>query len=251
MEQLSRHASQDEQIAYLYSLIREDPDFLQFFDRKQFSDTPLHSAAGQGRTWLALEIQMLMPSFGRKLNPDGFSPVDLALRQGHCETAMAMIKLNPDLVRVHGREGITLLHWATEMAVDVDILAGFLLSCPDSINELTNRGESAVHMAVKNGNVAAFVVLLGWLKRKGRKDVLGWRDWEGNTVLHLATSTNQSQVLSLSIISCVMFLVYIHSIIFHFRILILIIKLTTITYYIQGKCYYMMLKFLATCYFIS
>ncbi|XP_012834232.1 PREDICTED: receptor-interacting serine/threonine-protein kinase 4-like [Erythranthe guttata] len=192
MEEIILSATEDEGIASLYSLIRGDPDFLQTFDRSQFADTPLHRAAGEGCTQLALEIQRLMPSFGRKLNPDGLTAVDLAMRRGHRQTVRALVKLSPELVGVQGREGITPLHYAAETD-DAELLQEFLFRCPKSVEELTVREESAVHVAVKNRKLAAVRVLVTWLQKTGRINVLEWKDCNGDTVLHLATSTNQPE----------------------------------------------------------
>ncbi|KAL7150402.1 hypothetical protein ABFS83_05G109700 [Erythranthe nasuta] len=170
MEEIILSATEDEGIASLYSLIRGDPDFLQTFDRSQFADTPLHRAAGEGRTQLALEIQRLMPSFGRKLNPDGLTPVDLAMRRGHRQTVRALVKLSPELVGVQGREGITPLHYAAETD-DAELLEEFLFRCPKSVEERTVREESAVHVAVKNRKLAAVRVLVRWLQKTGRLNV--------------------------------------------------------------------------------
>ncbi|KAL7142014.1 hypothetical protein ABFS83_08G093900 [Erythranthe nasuta] len=189
-------APEEDDIVNLYLQIRQDRDFLHSYEKRQFIDTPLHLAAGQGRTQLALEIERLMPSFGRMLNRDGLTPVDLALQQGHRETVRAMVKLDPELVRVQGREGLTPLHHAAEMD-DADLLKDFLVSCPESIEELTVREESAVHVAVKNGKLAAFRVLVDWLIKTDGTEILEWKDCNGNTALHVAASTNQPQVLRL------------------------------------------------------
>lgn len=182
------------EIELLYSLINRDPDFLHAVDKKHFVDTPLHFAAGEGRTQLALEIQRLMPSFGAKLNAAGLSPLHLALQRGHADTVRAMVRLNPELVGVQGREGITPLHYAAETDA-VDMLAEFLLWSPESIEKLTVREETAAHVAVRHRKFAAFKVLMGWMKRKyKRRVILTWKDLDGNTVLHLAASTNQPQV---------------------------------------------------------
>lgn len=188
------YVPQYKRIDLLYSLIKQDPDILQAIDQKQFIDTPLHFAAGEGLTQLALEIQRLMPSFGKKLNADGYSPLHLALQRGHNETSKAMIRLNPELVSVQGREGMTPLHYAAEMDDGVDILVEFLVRCPESIEMLTVREETAVHVAVKSRKLACLKVLVGWLKMKGKEAVLGWQDFEGNSALHLAASTNQPKV---------------------------------------------------------
>ncbi|CAI9784615.1 unnamed protein product [Fraxinus pennsylvanica] len=104
---------------------------------------------GEGRTGLALEILRLKPSLGKKLNLDDLSPLHLALGNGHTNTVRRLVKHDSDLIRIPGREGITLLHYAVEKE-DIDLLIYFLIVCPSSINDWTVRDETAVHIAVRN-----------------------------------------------------------------------------------------------------
>ncbi|KAL7165669.1 hypothetical protein ACSBR2_041365 [Camellia fascicularis] len=65
----------------------------------------------------------------------------------------------------------------------------------------TIRDEIALHIAVKNSKLQAFKVLLRWLRRiRKHHRVLGWKDDEGNTLLHIAVSTSQTQACYLSIL---------------------------------------------------
>lgn len=79
IERLNQIAQQGNIDAF-YSLIREDVSLLENMDKLPFVDTPLHKAASAGHTRFAMEMMRLKPSFARKLNPDGFSPMHLALQ---------------------------------------------------------------------------------------------------------------------------------------------------------------------------
>ncbi|KAL2544237.1 Ankyrin repeat family protein [Forsythia ovata] len=123
-------AAQDPDIIALYNSIYSDPDYLEGPNDKLFFETPLHRAASEGHTRLALEMLRLKPSLGKKLNPDGLSPLILALRNGHTATVKGLFRYDPDLIRVHGREGITPLHYVVEMEnidQNIDLLIRFLL----------------------------------------------------------------------------------------------------------------------------
>ncbi|CAI9784606.1 unnamed protein product [Fraxinus pennsylvanica] len=185
---------QDPDIVALYNKIHNNPEYLDVPNEMTFVESPLHTAASEGRTGLALEILRLKPSLGKKLNLDGLSPLHLALGNGHTNTGRRLVKHDPKLIRVQGREGITLLHYAVEKE-EIDLLIYFLLICPLSIYDLTVRDETAVHIAVRNNNLRAFKVLFGWAGRANRMSVMRWRNEEGNTLMHLAALTDQQEVM--------------------------------------------------------
>ncbi|KAH7571131.1 hypothetical protein ACOSP7_019771 [Xanthoceras sorbifolium] len=195
-ERLKRYAEAGD-VDALYSIISQDPDVVETLDRIPLIDTPLHTAASAGNTHFAMEMASLKPSFAWKLNSHGLSPMHLALQNGHDQLVTSMVTLiDSDLVRVKAKGRITPLHYVAEMENN-DLLAEFLSACPSSIEDLTVRCETAVHVAVKNGRLSAFKVLLGWLRRVNKEEILKWKDEDGNTVLHIATSTNQPEVMKL------------------------------------------------------
>ncbi|WRX11735.1 hypothetical protein QQP08_004222 [Theobroma cacao] len=51
-----------------------------------------------------MEIMILMPSFARKLNQEGFSPIHVAVEKGHKELALHLIENDKNLVRVKGKQ---------------------------------------------------------------------------------------------------------------------------------------------------
>ena len=148
----------------------------------------------------------LMPSFAWKLNPDGFSPIHLALKNGHIELVRQLLEIDWDLARVKRKECITPLHYVVETGDHhIDLLDKFLLVCPDSIRNVTMRDETALHITLKNDQLEAFKFLVGWLGRNFFKNsssnvkaILDQKDDEGNTVLHITISKNGTQVSSLS-----------------------------------------------------
>ncbi|EOY18318.1 Ankyrin repeat-containing protein, putative [Theobroma cacao] len=188
----------------LYTLIRRDAYILERVDQMPFADTPLHIASAAGHIDFAMEIMNLKPSFARKLNQDGFSPIHLALQQGQTEMVLRLLAIDKDLVRVKGREGKTPLHYVASEG-NLSLLAQFLLRCPKCIQDVTIRNETALHIAAENNNLKALRVLLLSLKRtnlygkSSEKKLLNFRDKDGNTVLHIAASTNQPQMVKLLI----------------------------------------------------
>ena len=188
-----------------YTLIREDVKLLERIDELPFVDTPLHIAASVGHIPFALEMMGLKPSFARKLNPDGFSPIHLALQNRQYTMVYWLVDVDNDLVRVKGRESITPLHYVAKNCGDqLNLLYKFLSCCPKSIVDVTTGNETALHIALKHDNLEAFKFMVGWLKRSCFKNaasyernVLNVWDQEGNTVLHIAVSKNQTEASSL------------------------------------------------------
>ncbi|KAK3433588.1 hypothetical protein EUGRSUZ_L00118 [Eucalyptus grandis] len=192
----------DDDVNELYRLIEGDGNLLERGSEDPFRNTPLHDAADQGKTQVAVEMAILKPSLAQKLNQKGYSPMHLALEKKHYRTVRALAMLDPKLIRVRGRGGITPLHWVAGKKGDnkqeledlLELLAEFLSTCKSSIEDLTSQCETAVHIAVKKCNTETFKVLFGWLKRTYMTEILDWKDQDGNNVLHIAVSENQPEV---------------------------------------------------------
>jgi ankyrin repeat protein len=194
-------AAQTGDIDLLYTVIQDDPSILENIDIIPFVETPLHIAATMGHLQFASEIMILKPSFAWKLNPQGFSPIHLAMQNDKKHMVYRFVYINKDLVRVQGRGGLTPLHFASQIG-EIEILADFLFLCPESIEYLTVRRETALHVAVKNGQYEALQVLVGWLKRNAQKgaqdlenEILNRRDEEHNTILHISALNSDLQVI--------------------------------------------------------
>ncbi|KAL7167061.1 hypothetical protein ACSBR2_037682 [Camellia fascicularis] len=137
----------------LYTRIQSKPDILNGMNEELFVEIPLHVAASAGQTDFALEIFRLKPSFGKKLNPEGLSPLHLALQNKHSETVRRLVKFDSELICVRGREGLTPLHFVAKTDDQDDLLSEFLHVFPSSINDVTIHEETALHIAVKSSSL--------------------------------------------------------------------------------------------------
>ncbi|RID65696.1 hypothetical protein BRARA_D00876 [Brassica rapa] len=191
-----KKTAQEGDIIRLYELIAEDPNILCHFDKVPFCETPLHIASEKGHTHFAMELMILKPSLASKLNVSGFSPMHLALQNNHSRMVRGLVSIDNSLVSIKGRGGITPLHHVARTG-DAELLSELLFTCPSSIEDLTIKCETAVHIAVKNQQMMAFKVLLGWVKRVNKEEILDWKDEDGNTVFHIAASINQTEVMKL------------------------------------------------------
>ncbi|XP_075646262.1 uncharacterized protein LOC142617344 [Castanea sativa] len=197
-------AAESGDIIALHQLIGEDENLLDRIDQVPRVQTPLHIAVSAGHIQFARVMMGLRPSFARKLNPNGFSPIHLALEFGHIELVHQFLEIDRDLVRVKGNECITPLHYLVANGDHhIDLLEKFLLVCFDSIKDVTVRDETALHIALRNDQLKAFKFLVGWLGRNFFKNasldvkmVLDQMDDNGNNVLRIAVSRNETQIVS-------------------------------------------------------
>ncbi|XP_038886830.1 ankyrin repeat-containing protein BDA1-like isoform X2 [Benincasa hispida] len=130
-------------------------------------------------------MMRLKPSLAKKLNPKGYSPIHLAMKNDRTETVFRLADVDRDLVTLHGKKGLTPLHIAASKGKD-KFLAKFLISYPESIKGLTDREESALHIAVKKDKIGALGILLEWTKQANMNSILNWSDDEGNNIMHVA-----------------------------------------------------------------
>ncbi|KEH22490.1 ankyrin repeat protein [Medicago truncatula] len=190
-------------IDILYAVIQIDSSILEIIDSNQFVETPLHIAASRGHLRFAIEVMNLKPSFAWKLNPQGFCPIHLAMQNDQKRMVSRFVDINKDLVRVQGREGLTPLHFASQIG-EVELLAKLLFACPNSIQDVTVGGETALHIAVKNKNFEALHLLVCFLRKnieRGAREfeynILNHKDEDDNTILHISALCIEPQALRL------------------------------------------------------
>ncbi|XP_012439425.1 ankyrin repeat-containing protein BDA1 isoform X2 [Gossypium raimondii] len=196
MDEQLRMAAKNGDVDALYVKLAQDPYLLDRIDHLPIVDTPLHVAAIAGKHHFAMEVANLKPSLAWKLNHVGLSPMHLALQHKCTKMVRGLITINSQLIRVKAKGMITPLHYLAQTE-DPDLLAELLSACPSSIEDTTIHCETAAHVAIKNCSIRCFKVLLGWLRRVNKEDILNWKDEDGNTALHIAISTNQTEVVKL------------------------------------------------------
>jgi len=199
MDHNLRDAAEEGNIDALYASIARDANVLDKIDEIPFVETPLHIAAAAGQTQFAMEMMMLKPSLARKLNPNGFTPLLLAMHNNQTQLVRGLLDVHKDLVCAQGRGGMNPLHYAAQTG-NLLLLTEFLVICPKCIEDVTSRSETALHIALKNDMLDAFQLLVGWLQRAWFKNayiwgnrILTWLDMNGNNVLHIAASKNEPQ----------------------------------------------------------
>ncbi|XP_039057828.1 ankyrin repeat-containing protein BDA1-like [Hibiscus syriacus] len=139
-----------------------------------------------------MEMLNLKPSFAKKLNREGFRSMHLAVRNGKTKLVHLLLKAVKDLARVKGWKGMIPFHHAATTG-NSKLLFEFLEACPESIEDDTIRGETALHLSLKHDDVEAFKLQLGWLQRSRTETMsdsyilldVKAKNWEDSTALEV------------------------------------------------------------------
>ncbi|XP_050386510.1 ankyrin repeat-containing protein BDA1-like [Argentina anserina] len=158
------------------------------------TENPLHVASLAGHVGFVKEIVRLKPALAKEMNQDGFSSMHIASANGYLEIVEELLKVDLRLCRLKGRDQWTPLHHAARRG-RLDIVREIVLTCPESIEDVTVQGETALHLAVKNSLFGAVEVLMELVTKMRNVDILNAKDKHGNTALHLATWIKQHQVV--------------------------------------------------------
>ncbi|KAJ4943977.1 hypothetical protein NE237_000003 [Protea cynaroides] len=83
------------------------------------------------------------------------------------------------------------------MAGSIEALHELIFNCHSSLRKLTVQKETALHLALKHGQLETVKALLRWMEELKMESLLSIKDLDGNTVLHLATSLRQYQIVKM------------------------------------------------------
>ncbi|KAK4435197.1 hypothetical protein Salat_0683000 [Sesamum alatum] len=166
-------------------------------------DTPLHLASMFGHAEFVREYMRLSSISAHhlsQLNQDGYSPLHLASANGHLEIVNFLLKFGKqnsaveELCMKKDKEGRSALHFAV-VAGKIGVINVLLVHCPEAAMEVTLHKESVLHLAVKHHQHEVLEFLINQKLGSSVGDLLNLGDWEGNTVLHLATANRQLQTV--------------------------------------------------------
>ncbi|KAG2268269.1 hypothetical protein Bca52824_062824 [Brassica carinata] len=189
MDRRLQQAAESGSISDLYALIDENPCILENIDAMPFVNTPLHIAAASGKIAFGVEMLNLKPSFAKKLNTNGCSPLHLAVEKDQQELVTWLLRIDPSLAVLRG---------------NVDLVVDCLMTSPECIRDASVTGQNALHLAVMNDRFEVLQVLTGWIQRMSQRNarsieysVLNKMDLTRNTPLHLAAYKNDHQMVKL------------------------------------------------------
>ncbi|KAG8493240.1 hypothetical protein CXB51_010562 [Gossypium anomalum] len=142
MDERLKRAAETGNVDALYSFIHHDANVFKRIGKMEFVDTPLHVAAVAGNTGFAMEMMNLKPSFARKLNQDGFSPIHLALLNQQTQMVIDILSVDKDLIRVKGKGGSLFFIMLLWMKITFIFCPGFWMFVP-----IDKDGNTVLHLA--------------------------------------------------------------------------------------------------------
>ncbi|KAL0425437.1 UNVERIFIED_CONTAM: hypothetical protein Sradi_1078500 [Sesamum radiatum] len=191
-------AARNGNLNVLENLLRDNPSVLADFRLTSLAESLLHVATKSGQLSFVHELMKIDPGIAAELNKDGFRALDIAVIMDNLEMVKEILSFDQGLCMLKGKDQRTALHYAA-IKGRTEIIDELLQSCPDSIQEVTVHGETALHLAVKTYQFDAFSVLVKWLERLSNVLIVNMGDRAGNTLLHLAVSTKQYACIDLLI----------------------------------------------------
>lgn len=169
-----------------------DPDAKDTDGRSAFS-----LAAGTG----VLSSFNLLLAAGASLQSSdtlGMTPMMLATQGGHLSVVQRGMQSSSLLIDESDRQGWTILHWAA--AIPDSSVLRFLLEVPTVKPQawLTVHGESALHVAARQGNIHSALIMLKSVPQKQRMAMLELQRHDGLTAVTLAGARGNELMIAVS-----------------------------------------------------
>ncbi|KAI3873413.1 hypothetical protein MKW98_008065 [Papaver atlanticum] len=188
MERRINEAAMAGNINALLELIQQDPLILdRVMVMGSLQENPLHISAMLGHTDFTRELLNRKPELAREMNSPGFTPLHLASAKGHIEIVEEILRIDTGCCSIHDREGKIPLHLAV-IKGHIEIVKKFINVKPELTWLLTSHGETILHLCVKYNQFEAFKIVED-------EELLKSKDYEGNTVLHLAVAMRHLQMI--------------------------------------------------------
>ncbi|RWR84302.1 LOW QUALITY PROTEIN: ankyrin repeat-containing protein BDA1-like protein [Cinnamomum micranthum f. kanehirae] len=153
-------------------------------------DYPLHLAALYGQVNLVKEMLSEKVVLVRELNSLGQSSLHLASARGACRSCKGDLE-HPDACFVRDREGMIPLHVAA-IKGRVEVLEELVNANKATVFLLTESGEPILHLCANKNKFEALMKLVDLVKDA---NFVNLRDQEDNTVLHLLSAKENSEVI--------------------------------------------------------
>lgn len=163
-------------------------------------ETLLHIACFAGHVNFAAAVIKMRQECCTERNKAGLSPLHIAAACGHVEIVKELLNVDFGLCLIKGKNSKIPLHLAV-IKGKTEVVTELLFASCDSVECVTARNETSLHLAVKNNQFESFQVLIQYLKQVKKEYLLNAKDNKGNTILHLAVSRKQYEVSKVDLFS--------------------------------------------------
>ncbi|XP_028778698.1 ankyrin repeat-containing protein BDA1-like [Neltuma alba] len=180
MDQRLVEAARVGDVKALHRIMEEDPQVLEKASLALSVDSPLHVAALSGRVDFVKRIMSLMPSLAMHTNREGLIPLHMASAQGHVQTVRELLKAkledeDDEVMKnqclLKDNEGRTPLHYAVFRG-RVGVVKELMRHSPECTEEVTAKGETALHLAMKANGLKVVQVMVESIRRLPKFQVI-------------------------------------------------------------------------------
>ncbi|KAL1531343.1 ankyrin repeat-containing protein ITN1-like [Salvia divinorum] len=181
----------------LQKIMVEDPLILDKITASCTDETPLHAAAVLGHLSFVIELLNRKPELATESDSRGCSPLHLAAAKGHANVVKELLLVNSGVASMRNLDGRTALHVAALKGRE-GVLVELVGLAPGLTRVLTDRGETGLHLCVKWNRYEAAKLLGEEMSKAKASDngrLVNWKDYDGNTALHIAVAKKQFEMI--------------------------------------------------------
>ena len=190
MERKLYDAAVEGSVISLLNLLQEDALLLDRFITGHYPETPLHVASMLGHIEFVDLVLTLKPELAKELDFRKSSPLHLATAKGYLDIMRRLLQVNPDMCLVCDIDGRNPLHIAA-IKGHLDVLRELVNARPWAARMLMDEGETILHACVRYDQLEAMKLLV---ERAADHDFVNSKNYDGNSILHLAVAAKQTEV---------------------------------------------------------
>ncbi|XVF34591.1 hypothetical protein REPUB_Repub18cG0071800 [Reevesia pubescens] len=197
MERKLYDAAVEGSVNSLLNLLKEDALLLDRFIIGNYPETPLHVASMLGHLEFVDEVLTRRPELAKELDSRNSSPLHLATAKGYLDIVKRLLQLNPDMCLVFDFDGRNPLHIAA-IKGHLDVLIELVHARSWAARLPMDEDETILHACVRYNQLEAMKLLV---ERVADHEFVNCKNYDGNTILHLAIAAKQTEAINFIISS--------------------------------------------------
>ncbi|XP_071703813.1 uncharacterized protein [Rutidosis leptorrhynchoides] len=158
-----------------------------------FNETPLHIAAMRGHAHFATVVLTHNPKLAVSLDSQRRTPLHVAAANGHLTIVQELVRVGGrDLCCFQDQDGLTPVHLAA-INEHLEVVKVLVEANPDAVKVIPATGETILHMCVSFNRFESLKLLVKYWNEEELAQIM---DHGGNTLLHAAAFSKQTQILN-------------------------------------------------------